>query len=482
MFLPYSLNSKLRMNKPGAWFMNRPTIKSATWGPKPSWQGSTARFVLDLWLVVFCLLTPTLAFSQAIVTDVLDAADEGDPFDAAIDVRYEFSSYSSLLVREQPCYQGSDADCPSGSTVLLRRELKSERTVHRMVISPRIGLYRDLELSADLPIVLMDQTNLDFASGVNPQNSTVYRENQPNSSLFTVPFNGTQRSGFGDMRIGLKYSPLNFQRDETEPTWVLGVHYTAPTGKLKTATSDGVGEGTHTLELFTTISRRATPWLEPYFNFHGAFRFPASETLFEDRGLTQTLVSPGNSLGIQLGTELIPWEDNASDARLEFDIGFRADYHFEGREYTQLFEALGNSACNSNPDCLLTTYTRELKENPAQSLQLGHTDGITDVEQYGIYSTWIGLHYQPIRYFQLGAKFMYSRQTAHYLTNADPGKDLDGNGPVQEDGQEGNEYSPVYLEGIDSPAGDPASAPNATRFRAQNADSFHVMIHLTGKF
>ena len=59
------------------------------------------------------------------------------------------------------------------------------------------------------------------------------------------------------MDISLRYAPFNFERDPTEPTWVLGVRYTLPVGAIKTGENTGVGEGIHAIDLSTTISRRS---------------------------------------------------------------------------------------------------------------------------------------------------------------------------------------------------------------------------------
>ena len=424
---------------------------------------------------------PTPLFAQAFVTDVIDAGDEDDPFDAIIRVWYELSIVNGRISREAPCVAGSADACLSGSEVVPKKELEYDRTLHQLIINPRIGIYKDLELSVDIPIVLLDQTKLTLADPSNTSVVSDFTNPSSPSNLIQIgadnPFVGPARAGLGDISFALRYAPLNFQRDETSPTWVLALRYTAPLGEVKTASNTAVGEGLHALDLSSTISRRALPWLEPYFSFHGTFRFGGTDTLFVDSD-TQTLSRPGNILGIELGTQIIPWEDKLADARFEMDFGIAADFVFEGREYTPLFDALGNSPCNDDPACLLTTYKRD----PSLS-----TNGITDVEQYGLFRGWAGLHYQPIKYIQLGAKFSYLRQTPHFITNADPGKDLNGDGVVTADaafaeGPNKNEYSPIYVEGIDAPAGHQDLNGQPTRFRIQGSDHFQVLFHLTGKF
>ena len=445
------------------------------------------------------LLLPVTVLGQAIVTDVIDAADENDPFDANIQLRFEMDQISGTIHREYPCFKGS-AECPNGSAILPKRELAFEQKIQKLVINPKIGLYKDLEVGVDIPVILLDQTKLSFAEGVTAETSSVAPPSTVDGGSFSLiqvgegaPYVGESRSGLGDIDLKLRYAPFNYERDETEPTWVLAVRYTLPTGKIRKGDNVAVGQGVHALDLSTTISRRTFSWLEPYFSFHGTFRFPEAGSLFVGQG-TQTLQQPGNILGIMLGTEFIPWEEAGGDdplrsARLEIDMGVSADFVFEGREYTPLFEGLANSPCSQNPSCLLTASTRDIRDTTFSG-EPGRTDGITDVEQYGVLAGWFGLHYQPVRYVQLGAVFGYERETSHFLTNADPGKDLSGDGPVTEAavvaGETVNEFSPTYIEAIDAPAGqngqDGLTASSPTRFRQEDYNNFNLMLHLTTKF
>ena len=398
------------------------------------------------------------------------------------------------------CEKGASAPTLTDSKIVEASELDFERIIQKMVINPKIGLYKDLEIGVDIPIVLLDQTTLSFAEGVTEDSSTL---TNGQTKLIEIgnnaPYVGTDRSGLGDLELKLRYSPFNYERDQTEPTWLLAVSYTLPTGQIKKGDNTAVGMGVHALDLSTTISRRTFAWLEPYFSFHGTFRFPEAGSLFTNEG-TQTLQQPGNVLGIMLGTEFIPWEevggeDPQRSARLELDLGFAADFIFEGREYTPLFDALANSPCNLDQNCLLTASSRDLLDKDFDG-DYASTNGITDVEQYGVLAGWFGLHYQPVRYVQLGAVFGYEHQTPHFLTNADPGKDLSGDGPVTEDGSVGgrivNEFSPTYIEALDAPAGQNnkvqengnslVQANDATRFRQSSYHNFNFLLHLTTKF
>jgi hypothetical protein len=438
-------------------------------------------FALASCLLVGIAWPATTARGQALVTEALDAADDGDPFDAQVELRYEMELSSGQLVRERPCF-APGAECPDRSGIVRNKELAWERVTHTLWITPRIGLYRDLELRLDLPIVLLMQDRYEFDAGVNAQNTSLTERSDANPNgtpLLQVPFNGPQRAGFGDMKVGLRWSPLNGGRDSTQPSWLLGFTWTAPTGAVRRSTNDGVGRGVHDIELLTAFSRRLAPWFEPFFSSHAVFRVPASDSLFGDPGPNQGLSSPGHILGVAVGAEFVPWEDAPAEESVRIEFGASADYVFEGREYSPLFETLADSPCNRDPQCTLTSATRELRDGIANGPR---SNGITDVEDHGIFRTWLGLTYEPTRWVRLGLRFQYARTTDHTLTNADPGKDRNGDGVVTANAAGGSEYSPTYVENLDAPPGDPFTGERATRFRLQEAHTFGFLFAAAGRF
>lgn len=416
------------------------------------------------------------------VTDVLDAFDSAfkNPYDFSLRVRFGQDTRSAVIAREVRCIQedhvGAEA-CPNGSRTLLSRELKYERTRRSMFIDARVGLHHDVELYATFPIVISDDWGHDFIDNtVNRQNSSIYPPNDRNA-LVGVPYNSVGRSGFGDMTVGLKWSPYNYYRDTAHPTWVLGFEYTLPTGQPMEATNKGVGLGLHQLRFHTTISRRALRILEPFFTVHAKMRFESADSLFAKtrQPATQVRVTPGNQVGTAFGFEIIPWEDLKKDARVELEFGFSMDYIFRGREYAEIWEALAspNNPCQQNNQCSNTSHTKSDLDPTTQ--QPATTNGITDVEQYGQFAGWAKLHYQPVKHFQISAMLRYQRDTPHFITFGDYGKDLDGQGGVRQANSATppkNEYSPVFLPGIDSPGG---------RLRLQEASTWTFMLSMSGK-
>jgi len=97
------------------------------------------------------------------------------------------------------------------------------------------------------------------------------------------------------------------------------------------------------------------------------------------------------------------------------------------------------------------------------------------VEQYGQFTGWASLHYQPIRQFQLSASFAYAVDTPHFITFGEVGKDQDGkNGvePANSADPPKNEYSPTFLPALDAPG---------NRLRVQDAATWTLMLSISGK-
>jgi len=429
-------------------------------------------------LMVGVLLVSGTAFAAG-TTQVLSAFEESDPFDGWLYPVWEWELRKAKIGREYL----------QGDRILRADVLNARRSTHRLSVNARIGLYRDLELFLVFPFVLRDQTELTFAgsaSSLDPLGT------QPD--LFSMPNTGPARSGFGDMAVGLRYSPFQQWRDPYYPSWVVAFTWTIPTGKVRRGGNAGVGNGWHELKFETGASRRIA-FVEPYFDFHGTLRIPSSSTLFKDYGPTQGSVWPGQELGLRYGVEFVPWEVTRTDGKREryatIDLGGSAVYTFRGRGYTDLFEAFASSKCNGAGLCPdptkengalgVTQYNRTL-QNWTPGSSPAFLDGITDVEAYGTYSVWAGFDVQPIEYLSIGFRFTYSHETAHFLNRAIVGKDLDGHDGVMYNPERPNatppvpagvnEYNPVYNSSVDDPG---------RRFKSEGADIFGIGLMLIGK-
>lgn len=299
--------------------------------------------LLSALVALFGALLPLAA--QAIEqTDVLDSFDEenDNPFDFSVRLRFTSDARNAFIGREVKCLSGDALGnplCPKASGTVISRELVYARQRNVMNIDTRIGLYKDLEIYAYFPIVTGDSWNHKFADGVDKSNSSI-APIKDSEKLFAPEYNSRNRAGFGDMTVGIKWGALNYYRDVTHPTWVWGVDLTLPTGTAMQQDNDGVGLGLYQLHLYTTVSRRTLRYFEPFFNAHGVSRFGAASGLFNSQGGTQPRAEPGSNVGTQFGLAIIPWENIKQDQRFELEGGFSMDYHFRGREYSEIWEAL----------------------------------------------------------------------------------------------------------------------------------------------
>jgi hypothetical protein len=420
-------------------------------------------------------LTPSTS-QAAEITQVADAFEDGNPWDGIFGLRFVHTQRRALILREWICQandglggSGNNPLCPTGNAVVDTRQLAFSETMNVLNIDGRIGLWHDFEFYFTLPIVVGWKSELTYDEGVSAGNSLV--DSPLTSSLFGVPNSSGNRVGFGDMILGLKIAPLHGDRDAAYPSWVLGVEYMAPTGSARTAGETSVGSAVHALTLSTAISRKLGRF-DPYLKLHGVLRFADPKGPFKNERVTQTLVAPGHSIGVLIGTEIYPWHEPSKDGSyVSIDLRASADFTFEGREFTELFDALGTSDCDPATQCNRTTLTRgELDRDTGRARK---TNGVTDVEQYGRFGAGVGMTYQPMHYIKVKLAFDYWHTTSHYLTFAAAGKDLDGENGVEQNNSDGlNEYNPFYNESVDGPG---------ARFRVDDKNTYQLMISIEGQ-
>jgi hypothetical protein len=368
-------------------------------------------------------------------TDTLSSFDEDNPVDVAFEATYRYGWTNARINRERISLASAGGASPYNE-VLLTKELEVSRATQILELAGRVGLYHDLDLTVVLPIWLSDQTTYKYQPAVSEHNTTINNNATPSSFLFQVPYDGPDRKGLGDLRLGLRWKPFNQDRDPEEANWQLATEFTLPTSTVRAGGNTAVGEGLALWHLSTTISRRYFRLVEPYFETHGVLRFPSADSLFKNYGSSQTLVNPGHQIGINLGVEITPWERPKLDRYVSVDLGFGSDYRFEGRAYSELFEALAGSDCGgpAYPSCEITKTNSGLR-----------ADGITDVSHYGTFHSWVGVNLQFIRFFRMRFGFDYQYDKSHILTNADAGKDRDLSGLVEGD----DEFNPIYNENYD---------------------------------
>jgi hypothetical protein len=442
------------------------------------------------WLLALGLLGAVAPAHAAERTDVIDAADEDDPYDFNAEVTYRRSLRRAKITREFN-FDCTRTQCPEdavqvgGGALVHVKELRYERVIHEIVPTLRFGIWHDLELSIDAPIVLSDDQSLRFAgnggkksspvvgpteikegdrvvqaeSTVAPGPRLVSGVQQDPENLFSVPYEGEPgvdlptRAGFGDMLFMLRWSPFAQDRDPSRATWTLEGGWRAPTGEPMAVDNEGVGRGVHELIFGTALSRRYQ-YLDPYASFEAVFPFPANDSLFKDYGDSQEHVGPGPRLGFDFGAEIVPYEDPAKQVKVYIDVGLGAVYHAEGRDYSELFDALARGALECDPNGVggATNCGRYTGDSRSEIAGEPH-DGITTVEQFMTFKGRLGLGVQASKYLRIGAEVALAHDTEHFISNAEVGKDKDGSGLVEnrsDPNYDPAEQNPTYVPAIDA--------------------------------
>jgi len=408
------------------------------------------------------------------VTDVLDSFDGGVGFHGSFGVNYRHEQKSARVLREWVCQGGPSGSpnplCPTGSTALDTNQLQFEESKNLVELELRAGLWRDLQLTLALPIVVGWTSSLDHSDGVTSDNSLVSSPLIP--SIFEVPYESATRVGLGDMVIGIDWAPVHESSSPGVPSWVIGFAYTAPTGTARKAGDTGAGNGVHAIALSTAISRRFGP-ADPWIELGTTLRFPSASSPFQNERTTQTRVSPGSDIELGLGSEFHIWNTPSEDGDyVSLDLGFRSAFTFEGREYSELFDALGASGCDPSRGCTRTSLARVDRGASGETL-IRKSDGATDVEQHATFGAELGITYQPMKHLRLRLGFDYSYTTDHFITFADAGRDLDGSGNVEgRNSQSVNEYNPFYNEATDA---------YGRRFRASASHSWGIIFGVEGR-
>ena len=418
-------------------------------------------------LGIISLIVPEVFAQNANITRVLSSADGPNVFDFDLTVEWNYEMQKAEIWREQ-------------NSSRLGKVSAMDSRKNELDVAVKFGLYHDLELDLVFPIIIGMKTNLDAVGGRTViDNDLGLKDNKGKSyPLFTLPVNGPQRSGFGDMKIAFKYGVLSQARDPLYPSWMIGIEYAIPTGTVMKGNNNGVSDGLHKIKLETALSHRIA-FFEPYFGAWGLFRVPSGKSLFKNYGETQKNVSPGSRIGMQVGAQFWPWwaEGHKGQEHRYFslDIGFEATYTFRGREYSPLFEALAVS-----PDNTATMFERQNpKYNPDKSPAVTYLSDspLTDVGAYGSYGVKVGFNLQPIEYLNFGFHFMFKHIGDHVLTASDTGKDLNGSNSIEygtpNDPQAPNEYNPVYNRAISEPG---------HRFFVKAWNTYTFFVSLTGKY
>lgn len=392
-----------------------------------------------------------MAAHGAFETKTLTAAEAKNKFDLDLSLTFDRAQKRAKITREW--VQAQDGTL----TALDVKELRYEEVVQRLIVAARVGIFRDLELHIDAPIILGQDSNIRFADGVEGR-STLCCDGSPNADdpmyraaprypVTDVPAERF-RAGFGDMTFGLAWSPFVDLKDEAYPTLTLKGDVQVPTGKtwnpadpaaLIEAEGGSVGSGLTVFDLSLGLSRRmqlGTPALDPYMLF-GA-RIPIASGSQKDRGM-----EPPTSGRFLVGTEIVLWEDDQAHQKYAFDLSFQTRYVGTGRTYSELSDylpafnptrVLGNRVAGDGTRADEFVYSDFANAGNYDTQVAGASCGkiqgvacgeLNKVDEYLELKGQAAVHLAFTEYAYIRAGLSIEHTTDHFLTNERVGKDLD---------------------------------------------------------
>ncbi|CAN5920668.1 hypothetical protein BH11MYX3_BH11MYX3_41120 [soil metagenome] len=385
---------------------------------------STVLGLMGLW-------APTIARANP-AGEVPSAADPGNPIDLHIRLDYEYQIDRSLLTRER--VGAVDTDPLNG--ISKSRDLEFHQ--YRHVLTPRaeLGIYHDTYLSLSLPIIIAQARELELASGVDrPGSSTIDDGLLPMAGFDardpgTAPpgnlvFRGVSRGGLDQLHLGLAAAPMSQHRDDTKPTWKIGAELLLSVGKImkfdpmNPGSETGTSKGVHEARVFTSVDRtfdRFEGWFELFWQAPIATK---SGSLFKDPGLGSTNASLSQQAGISFGAEAYALDDKQNGNRISIDVGSRIVGHFEGRDYTEMWEVFTYAGDTRLGGPLI------LDADPLEAgIQPTSHPGISNVENYRETACRFAVRASLGPKVRFAALVDLTWKTDHAISFADAGVDL----------------------------------------------------------
>jgi hypothetical protein len=424
----------------------------------------------------FAVLCQGEVAAAAEITDVASSFDTDNAFDFRFRVRFDHTEKRAQIKRE---FEGLT---PTQDRILLGRDLVYERRREAVTLRTELGLWHDLMLFVELPVVVSDleryrfdqpagsgcvfapaadptcidaQSSSTVADGIAPAAGFDAERNGVAFSSGNTLFRGVQRGAlhgrgldaFDTLNLGLTWAPISQHRDDTKPTWTLTFEPQISIGTIKSfdrARPDanrGVSDGLHHLFFRTAISKRIRAF-DPYIGFWYMLPIARQGSLFKDYGPAQKVKSAQQEAGTTFGVEIIPFERPKHGHKISLDFRGRIEGHFRGRGYSEAWELFASSpalACdpNFNRACDPAVASNAYQNQPFT--------GITTIDSFATIGADFALAVQLGRHFRLRAGFQYTHDQAHFITGDDVGTPTTASGRVELP----NEFNPAYRPVID---------------------------------
>ncbi len=420
--------------------------------------------------------------------DVADAFDVGDDFDINLRLSFDYESRSAAVRRETNIAQ---TGLTTGGYLTDSMDVSTYyESTQRLIPEVNIGIFRDIALSVRMPVILSNNRRLEEKGGSAGQ--PLATSGLIGEQLFSPNFKSPTRSGIEYLALGLDWGVMNQFRNAARPNWTIGVegrfNVSTPLRACNAAPDEdkmqcaneadidrngendplgdefgplagdnegnfssgeqkpGVSRGTTGLEAHAYVSKRLS-YIEPYTGVSALFEFQNSNTAYGPFNLEGSLVNhPPLRGSLVAGVAIIPWEQPEKFRRISIDLRVKGTYVSEGRDYSELFDALGSSQASSMRRPNYASYTANENVNdwdttPSvvdETSSRVNSTGLTDVQQYGDYELKAQFTWQASQYvkFDLGGAWRIMQE--HFITfdqacNPDITQQLARSGPCKID-------------------------------------------------
>lgn len=413
---------------------------------------------------------PRVLSEPAEFLQIADAFDERDPLDVAISLGFQQVWKRAEIRRETLASRA--ARTSQTVTDSLHVAHYREQTSR---LNPRVevGLFRDLSAVLRLPIVLSNRRTLSgFAESTEKRELAL--TGMPDEQLFSPGFTSPTRSGIELLALGLELGVMNQWRNPNHPTINAGIEgrfsvsepmhacgaspdglnqgpgqvpcadpedynrngFVDTTrgpdgavleGKFSGSRVPGISRGVTGVEVHASAGRRIK-YVEPYGGIALLGEFPTRGSDFGRADTGARWNGPPLRVTMTTGLAVIPWEIRDRFQRVTLDLRFTGTYVAEGRDYSELFDALGSSDAGSlrlpnhaeyraNPDPGTSTDTPSVVDGASRRV---YFTGITRTEPHGVFTWSWQASWQAGEYVKFSAGLGYAITQSHALTYDEP--------------------------------------------------------------
>jgi hypothetical protein len=198
---------------------------------------------------------------------------------------------------------------------------------------------------------------------------------------------------------------------------------------------------------------RTEAWFGAYWQVPLSARETSLFDDYDDQPFGATNLMLGQQAGIDFGLETYAIDDAVNRNRISLDLGARVVAHFEGRDYTEMWEvfALAGDVRSGGP--------LVVDGDPIEPDVQGRSHpGITNHENYLELGTRIAVRAQLGTHARFAALVDFMWKTDHAITFADAGVDLPtcgtGSGPCENESNDlvnpgTSEVNPLHIQVVD---------------------------------